>query len=113
VVLPFLIGNPLQETAEFQMFAQPATAEQFEALATAVGGQPVFAEARLTLGESDDARGEDVLRLTLQPGEQRRLYVGIELANRIDKGQFATFEVSQRREDGETLMGGLGFVIGG
>lgn len=113
LILPFLVANPLQEIAEFVVFARPASEAHFEALANVVGAQPIYAEARLTLSENEDGGGEDWLRVTLEATEQRRLYVGIELANRIEMGHFAPFEVSQRREDGETAVGGLGFVIEG
>ncbi|MEU0501927.1 hypothetical protein [Nocardia sp. NPDC005998] len=113
VVLPFLVGNPFQETTEFLVLAKQVREAHFEALANAVGGQPIFAEAQLTVSDREDGRGEDRLRLTLEPGEQRRLYVSIGLANRIDRGQFAPFEVSQQREGDETPAGGLGFIING
>jgi hypothetical protein len=113
LTLPFLAGNPLGEEAAFVVLAQPASDERFRALAEAMGAEPVFAEARLALGEGDDGEGDDTLHLVLGPGEQRHVHVRIELLSRISPGQFATFEVSQRHEDGETLVGGFGFVISG
>ena len=61
------------------MFAEPAREERFETLALAVGARPVFAEARLALGESDDGGGQDNLRLHLSPENNDAVHMGIEL----------------------------------
>lgn len=111
VILPVFVGNPFAEEAEFFVVATHASERSFGLLADALGAQPVAVDARLVVSETEEAQGEDLLRVTLAPRERRRLFVGIELANRIEQGRFAPFEVQQRRADGETVIGGLGIAL--
>jgi hypothetical protein len=110
-VLPFLAGNPFGEEFEFVVLAEPASEERFRGLSEAVRAHPVLLDARLTVAEGEDGEGVEVLRLALGPGEQRRLRVMVDLSSEVGPGEFGAVEVSQRRDDGERIVGGLGIVL--
>jgi hypothetical protein len=115
---PFIVGNPFAQESEFTVEVQPFVQERLDRLVRAIRAEPVEIETRFELS---DVRHLRDLRSDWQPrypysavlatGTRTSVNLRIQLSRAPSKGQFAAFEIVQRRRGEDFPVGGIALIV--
>ncbi|MBZ7926652.1 hypothetical protein LAC79_33295 [Ensifer adhaerens] len=113
--LVFIAGNPFERDATFVLLARPVTEHALRAIADELRAEPREFDGEIGLAPAgrDVERGNTSLTVDLAAGAQQRLQVLVSFEGELARDQFTGVEVLQLHEDGERLVGGIGFVLSG
>jgi hypothetical protein len=105
-MLEFIAGNPLAESAEFNLHVSPL--EDATGLVGVVQGELLDRIAVFTVDGEHEFEGSGIFSVALETGEQRPVRLSIRV-DEVDSEHFAAFAVKQLL--GDYQVGGLGIVI--
>jgi hypothetical protein len=115
---PFIIGNPFDQESEFAVEVQPFVSQKLDRLVRAIRAEPIEAEGRFELSAARDLRD---LRSDWQPGHpysavlaagaRTTVHLRLQLSKVPPEGQFAAFEIVQRRRGDDHPVGGIALIV--
>lgn len=115
--LIFTAGNPFEYDATFILLARPVTEHALRAISDELGAEPREFDGQIGLVEMErgvDAElGNTEIRVDLAAGAQQRLQLLVSFDGELGRNQFTGVEVLQLHDDGERVVGGIGFVLSG
>jgi hypothetical protein len=115
---PFMGSNPFQREAGFLFEVRPFGRERLQRLTRIVRAEPIETEARFEICAIRDLRemrsGEYLSHpysIYLDASSQTSMHLRIQLSEVPTDGQFAGFELLQRRSEDDNLVGGIAIIV--
>jgi hypothetical protein len=114
----FFVGNPFSQESEFTVEVRPFVRERLESLVRAIRAEPVKIEAKHELSDVRDLRDlqsdwqpRNPYSVVLAAGTRTSVNLRIQLSRPPSEGQFAAFEIVQRRRGEDFPVGGIALIV--
>jgi hypothetical protein len=112
ILIPVMATNPLDDPAEFVLWANPVPEMYYAGLADEIEGEVVQLDALFTFNEEGQEENEPrpLYPLQMEGREQRPLTLSIMMDQVPETGQYVAFEVTQTLGR-EQLLGSLAIIV--
>lgn len=118
VNLVFNAANPLQRDSEFLFDVRPFMDQRLTQLSRSLRAEPIETECRVEidsvrqLRDASSARRRDPTQtLVLKANGSMEMHLRMRLSRVPERGQYAAFELLQRRRVDESIVGGIAVVV--